>query len=77
MILKMILRKDANLIFPKHVPHQVSWARFRLESDNRLIGFVIPEEYHKKENIYTKEYFDCNTFYIVFLDNTHRFYKSS
>lgn len=63
--------------FPKHIPHQVLWARFRMEYSVRLIGFVIPEQYHKKEHPKTKEYFDTNTFYIVFLDKDHRFYKTS
>jgi len=52
---------------PKHVPHQASWARFRLESSVRLIGFMIPEDYSSK--------FDRNTFYIVFLDKNHTFYN--
>lgn len=29
--------------YPKHVPAGVKWARFRLESDMRLIGFFIDE----------------------------------
>lgn len=61
---------------PLHVPHQAMWARFRLTSAFRLIGFVVPSTYHRKEHPKTKELFDCNTFYVVFLDMNHRFYKT-
>lgn len=61
---------------PKHVPHEALWARFRLEWDARLIGFVIPYEYHGRRHDRTKEYYDCNTFYVVFLDKDHKFWKS-
>lgn len=61
---------------PKHVPHEALWARFRLEWDARLIGFVIPYEYHGRHHGRTKEYYDCNTFYLVFLDKDHKFCKS-
>lgn len=59
---------------PKHVPHQAQWARFRLENLVRLIGFVIPNEYHGQAHDGTKQMFDCNTFYVVFLDRDHKFY---
>lgn len=61
---------------PPHVPHQAMWARFRLESSVRLVGFVLPPEYDKKQHPGTGLYFDCNTFYVVFLDVDHRFYKT-
>ncbi|MCF6334417.1 MAG: hypothetical protein L3J12_01585 [Spirochaetales bacterium] len=61
--------RTSDFIHPKHVPHQASWARFRIDQSVRLIGFRIPEEYKNK--------FDRNTFYIVFLDKDHRFYKTS
>lgn len=61
---------------PKHIPHQASWARFRLEWDMRLIGFLIPSEYHNKTHSNTKEFFDHNTFYVVFLDQNHKFYSA-
>ncbi len=61
---------------PKTVPHQASWARFRLEGKVRLIGFVLPNEYDAQEHVGTKRRFDCNTFYVVFLDQNHVFYKS-
>lgn len=59
---------------PKHIPHQASWARFRLEYKVRLIGFVIPTEFNNHQHPVTKIYYDCNTFYVVFLDANHQFY---
>jgi len=61
---------------PKHIPHQAQWARFHLENKVRLIGFVIPDVYHGIAHPKTKEIFDKNTFYIVFLDKNHLFYKT-
>lgn len=55
---------------PKHIPLDVQWARFRLEGDMRLIGFIIPNE------IATELELDPSIFYIVFLDSFHKFYKS-
>ncbi len=55
---------------PKHVPLDVSWARFRLEGDMRLIGFVISKETAQKYDL------NPNIFYIVFLDEKHQFYKT-
>ncbi len=55
---------------PKHIPLNVDWARFRLEGDDRLIGFVISGNDCSSFNL-------CkNTFYVVFLDEDHCFYKS-
>ncbi len=59
---------------PKNIPHQVKWARFHLENKVRLIGFVIPDSYHDTSHQKTRERFDKNTFYIVFLDKEHKFY---
>lgn len=66
----------SDFVCPKHVPHDVLWARFRLEWDARLIGFVIPSEHHGKIHKGTSEGFDCNTFYVVFLDKNHKFWKN-
>ena len=52
---------------PKYIPHQVQWSRFRLGHKIRLAGFTIPPEIHKTPHIKTGEYFDKNTFYVVFL----------
>ena len=61
---------------PKHVPHQAEWGRFRLESAVRLVGFVVPHSHHEKRHPATNHPFDCNTFYVVFLDKDHKFYKT-
>lgn len=61
---------------PKHVPHEVEWGRFRLDCSCRLVGFVVPKTHDETMHKKTGKRFDCNTFYIVFLDADHRFYKS-
>ena len=61
---------------PKNVPHEARWARFRLEYDMRLIGFVVPDELHNTMCEKTKFMFDANTFYVVFIDDEHNFYKT-
>jgi hypothetical protein len=66
--------KTSDFILPKHVPHQAEWGRFRLESAVRLVGFVVPSSYANKLHS-CGERFDCNTFYVVFLDMNHVFYK--
>lgn len=59
---------------PKNVPIEAQWARFRLESATRLIGFVVPGELNGTTHSGTKMIFDSNTFYVVFLDENHQFY---
>ena len=59
---------------PNYVPHQAQWGRFHLENKPRLIGFTISGDLHKKKHKKTNEFFDKNTFYIVFLDADHKFY---
>ena len=54
---------------PIFIPDEVKWARFRLESAVRLVGFFIDDDTAKQQNIST------DIFYIVFLDAFHRFYK--
>lgn len=68
--------KKSQFTHPMHVPHQAEWARFRLEGDFRLVGFIVPEELHGTEHTKSGERFDRNTFYIVFLDPDHQFYIS-
>jgi hypothetical protein len=68
--------KRSDFHVPKHVPHQAWWGRFRLESAVRLVGFVVPDEYGGRIHQGTKELFDRNTFYVVYLDRDHRFYKT-
>ena len=61
---------------PGHIPHQAQWARFRLGSKMRLIGFTLPAERHGTTHAVTHERFDKNTFYVVFLDRDHQFYST-
>lgn len=65
----------SELVHPKHVPHQVRWGRFRLDWSARLCGFVVPKEFDGIVHSATGLRFDVNTFYVVFLDKDHRFYK--
>lgn len=67
--------KKSDFTHPSHVPHQANWARFRMNYEFRLVGFVVPEDFHGRQHSRTKEYFDQNTFYIVFIDMKHGFYK--
>ena len=55
--------------YPKHVPEKVQWARFRMESAMRLVGFFVPEDAVKELQL------SSDIFYVVFLDKDHRFYK--
>lgn len=65
----------SDLVHPKHVPHQVKWGRFRLDWSARLCGFVVPRDLDGTVHAATGLRFDANTFYVVFLDGDHRFYK--
>jgi hypothetical protein len=55
---------------PPNVPQHVEWGRFRLEDDMRLIGFVLSHDTCKSYSL------QRSTFYIVFLDQHHRFYRT-
>lgn len=68
--------KKTDFSRPKHVPHQAWWGRFRLESAVRLVGFVVPDSHARVIHHGTKLAFDKNTFYVVYLDKDHRFYKT-
>lgn len=68
--------QNSDLQRPKHVPHDVEWGRFRLDYSSRLVGFILPEKYDEIKHKKTGKMFDCNTFYIVFLDENHCFCKS-
>ena len=61
---------------PKYVPYQAEWGRFRLKAKVRLVGFIVPHTFHKDEHKKTKMRWDKNTFYIVFLDKEHKFWKT-
>jgi hypothetical protein len=64
----------SKFIHPKYVPHQAQWGRFRLGSKIRLVGFTIPTDLHNTPHKKTGEFFDKNTFYVVFFDRDHMFY---
>lgn len=66
--------KKSRFTFPKHVPHQAHWGRFRLDWSGRLCGFVIPNQYINSMQASSGHRFDCNTFYVVFIDEDHEFY---
>lgn len=59
---------------PKHIPIEAKWARFRLGSKIRVIGFILSNSDNDKVHSTTGCRFDSNTFYIVFLDKEHKFY---
>ena len=61
---------------PQHVPHQACWGRFRLGSKFRLVGFTVPAELDGTSHSSTRRVYDKNTFYIVFIDLDHRFWKT-
>lgn len=61
--------RNSDFTHPAHVPDNVKWARFRMESAVRLVGFFVNEDDAKSKSLST------DIFYIVFLDKNHRFYK--
>lgn len=65
----------SDFFHPPHVPEDVLWARFRIDNDTRLAGFVVPDKLSGEKGVDGFLY-DTNTFYIVFLDETHSFYKT-
>lgn len=67
--------KKSDFIHPKHVPLDVLWARFRFEGDLRLVGFVVPDGFDGQLDEPSNQRFCRNTFYAVFLDEEHNFYK--
>lgn len=66
--------KKSHFKHPKHVPNDVEWVRFRLEQKVRLIGFVLPKDFENKVDTSCSLKYDANTFYVVFLDQEHKFY---
>lgn len=66
--------KSSDFVHPTHVPHDAQWGRFRLGNKYRLVGFVITDALNgtfKEGFCYEK-----NTFYAVFIDKEHKFYKT-
>ncbi|MBP3772387.1 MAG: hypothetical protein J6I53_06840 [Treponema sp.] len=51
-------------------PDELIWSRFRLMQKVRVCGFFVSTDIAKKYSL------SVNTFYVVFLDKDHRFYKT-
>lgn len=66
--------KKTEFTRPTHIPLDVRWARFRLEGDMRVVGFLIPSNLNRSKSVNSDHTFDDNTFYIVYLDQNHKFY---
>lgn len=66
--------EKSDFTHPKFVPTDVRWGRFRMENLSRLIGFTIPGEVARAPLAKDGTPFDVNTFYVVFIDQNHRFY---
>lgn len=66
--------KKSEFTRPNHVPHDIYWARFRLENFARLIGFIVPGHLSNKPSNHLNYLHDTNTFYVVFIDLQHKFY---
>lgn len=65
--------RRSNFKEPLHVPLEALWARFRIDRATRVVGFVLPSIFDKSMSK-CGHLFDCNTFYLVFLDKNHDFY---
>ncbi|WP_419774118.1 hypothetical protein [Halarcobacter sp.] len=51
--------------------------RFKLGSKIRLASFIITKkDFYDRENSKTKVRWETNTFYVVFLDEDHKFWKT-
>lgn len=62
----------SDYVLPLNLPDNgIKWGSFRLTGERRLIGFVVSN---------LADGLDCsnlkNTFFVVFLDKNHKFYKS-
>ncbi|EJV9421101.1 hypothetical protein N7893_000736 [Vibrio vulnificus] len=68
--------RKSDFVHPKHVPHQAQWARFRLDRETRLVGFTLDKEYDGMQQNKSGFCFCSNTFYVVFIDEKHGFYKT-
>lgn len=66
--------QNSGFSHPPHVPDDVLWGRFRIDNETRLAGFIIPKEFDGKLSEHGIVY-DLNTFYVVFLDENHKFYQ--
>lgn len=57
----------SDFICPRAIPSHACWARIRINSNVRLVGFLLPDENGSPEFL--------DTFFVVFYDPTHSFYK--
>lgn len=63
---------NSDLKIPSNIPNskELIWSRFRLMQKVRVCGFFVTDDIAKEFSLST------NTFYIVFLDKDHLFYKT-
>lgn len=63
---------NSDFSIPSNIPcpDELIWSRFRLMQKVRVCGFFVTSAIAKKYNL------SVNTFYVVFLDKSHRFYKT-
>ncbi len=64
--------KNTDFSIPSNIPcpDELIWSRFRLMQTVRVCGFFVKKDIAQKYDI------SENTFYVVFLDKEHRFYKT-
>ena len=64
--------KNTDFSIPSNIPcpDELNWSRFRLMQKVRVCGFFVTKDIAKKYSL------SENTFYVVFLDKDHRFYKT-
>lgn len=64
--------KNSDFYVPSNIPcpDELIWSRFRLMQKVRVCGFFVSMDIAKTYNL------SENTFYVVFLDKDHRFYKT-
>jgi hypothetical protein len=70
---KFPLPEKTDFQLPKDLPpNGIQWGSFRITGEKRLIGFVVSELAEGGDCRFLK-----NTFFVVFLDKNHNFWKSS
>lgn len=69
---------NARLSMPSAVPSCAEWYEFHLGGLQRLIGFVMPGQFHgeKFPGVDSEFSINKNTFYVVFFDGAHDFWPS-
>lgn len=68
--------KRSDFTHPPFVPHDAVWGRFRINSSTRLAGFTVPNRLNHKYCEDERYRYCTNTFYVVFIDLHHGFYKT-